>query len=356
MTVFPRWRRGADAPTIDTDGLSMLLVCAAARALYGRPCEHPPETARRFGGLGGAAGDPDPAAWVVDHYGRDRFPAVVIGAPHGAAVHLAVALGAAWLPTTAHLRRVERRRPWPGIDERTWWGRQRRVAAEPAPRWTVPVRPDGYRAFLCGGLRPGGTLIMVGGGDAAADPSDAVREEIGALADAAGLTAYHVGYRRPAAFSAAVADLYRDWLRRAGKAGNRLVVESGRLTDPSHVRRAGLVPYWCPGSSRSDVAGVQEWIAGSEPFSEIQALPEPPGSLREDVATCTAWEAAVAFGRRRGVDPQCRRAYPLGTMPHRHAATVLAEQPVDVPVPPTLTPSHALFTLAEADVTIAGAR
>ena len=348
MTISARWRRGAGTPRIDPDGLSMVLVCAAARALYGRPCEHPqPDAARWFDGAGRSVGEPDPAAWAVNHYQRDRFPVVVIGAPHGAAVHLAVALGAAWLPATAHLCRVERQRR----------GRQRFGNGTQTLRWTVPVRPEGYRVFLSGGLRPGGTVITVGSGDPVTDPSDAVRREVGALADAAGLTAYHVGYRRPAAFSAAVADLYRDWLRRAGKTGNRLVVESGRLTDPSHVRRAGLVPYWCPGSSRTEVAGVQEWIAGSEPFSDIQALPEPPGTLRDDVATWASWEAAVAFGRRRGVvDPQCRRAYPLGSVSHRHAVSVLAGQPYDMPVPPTLAPSHAMFALQSADVTVAGMR
>jgi hypothetical protein len=331
MTFSARWRRDAGAPTIDPDGLSTVLVCAAARALYGRSCEHPPPETARWFARGRSADGPDPVAWVVDHYGRDRFPVAVIGAPHGAAVHLAVALGAAWLPTTADLRS----------------GRTQ------TSRWTVPVRPEGYRAFLSGALTPGGTVITTGG----ADPSGDVRREVDALAHGAGWTSYHVGYRRPAAFSAAVADLYRGWLRRAGKTGNRLVVESGRLTDPSQVRRAGLVPYWCPGSSRTDVAGVQEWIAGSEPFSDIQALPEPPGTVREDVATWAAWEAAVAFGRRHGVvDPQCRRAYPLGRVPHRHAASVLAGHPYDVPVPPTLTPSHAMFAFQDTDVTVTGAR
>src|SRR5690349_10303712 len=34
------------------------------------------------------------AAWVVSHYPDSSYPAVVLGSPHGAAVHLAVACGA----------------------------------------------------------------------------------------------------------------------------------------------------------------------------------------------------------------------------------------------------------------------
>jgi hypothetical protein len=337
VTIPSPWCRDAGAAQIDPDGLSTVLVCAAARALYGRPCRHPhPDTTRD--GADRPADAPDPAAWVVGHYRQDRFPAVVVGEPHGAAVHLAVVLGAAWLPTTAELRRVERQRD--GTGTRT-------------SRWTVPVHPDGYRALVPGGLRRGGAVITVGSSDPDAGLSGTVRREVGALADAAGSTAYHIGYRRPAAFSAAVADLYRNWLRRAGKAGDRLVVESGRLTDPSQVRRAGLVPYWCPVSSRADVTGLQEWIAGSEPFGDIEAVPEPPGILRDDVAPWAAWAAAVAFGQRSGVvDPQCRRAYPLGRVPHRHVASVLAAHPSDAPVPPTLDASEAMSAFRGADVEI----
>lgn len=38
--------------------------------------------------------------WLVDQYGEGPFPAVVVGVPSGAAVHLAAALGAPFLPQT----------------------------------------------------------------------------------------------------------------------------------------------------------------------------------------------------------------------------------------------------------------
>ena len=40
------------------------------------------------------------ADWVVGHYPRRQYPAVMIGSSNGAAVHLAAALGIPWLPQT----------------------------------------------------------------------------------------------------------------------------------------------------------------------------------------------------------------------------------------------------------------
>jgi hypothetical protein len=45
----------------------------------------------------------DIAAWVVGHYPRRRYPAVLIGSANGAAIHLAAALGVPWLPQTVLL-------------------------------------------------------------------------------------------------------------------------------------------------------------------------------------------------------------------------------------------------------------
>jgi hypothetical protein len=213
-----------------------------------------------------------------------------------------------------------------------------------------------YREFLTARLRSGTALIV---GSPEHNEKQCTRliqrmhNEIIEVAGVAGLAAYRLTYQRPGALSAAVADLYRDWLRRAGKTGNRLLVESGHLTDPWNVVRAGLVPYWCPGTTRTDVDELQEWIAGSQPFSSIDVLPEPPGTLLTDFAPPASWAAAAAFGQRRGVvDPICRRAYPLGHIPHRHAAKVLNDLPYDTPRPKPLTASDALNGLRGTNVQV----
>jgi hypothetical protein len=47
------------------------------------------------------------ARWVIDQYPRQRFPGALIGSPHGAAAHLATAMGMPWLPA--------------GFEMAVWW-------------------------------------------------------------------------------------------------------------------------------------------------------------------------------------------------------------------------------------------
>ncbi|GAB3808319.1 hypothetical protein GCM10027605_40580 [Micromonospora zhanjiangensis] len=156
---------------------------------------------------------------------------------------------------------------------------------------------------------------------------------------------HRVLYPRPAALSAAVADLYRRWLRRAGKTGDRCVVECGRLLDPAQVIRAGLVPYWCESATARAVAGVEWWLAGSEPFSSVDVLPEPPGLRSPALAGLPQWLAVASFGRRRRmVDRTAARGYPVTPVPTRHATAVLRGQPYDLPSP---APLRAVDVLAE---------
>ncbi|MER7459162.1 hypothetical protein [Micromonospora sp. NPDC126480] len=153
----------------------------------------------------------------------------------------------------------------------------------------------------------------------------------------------------PAALSAATADLYRHWLRAAGKTGNRLVVECGRLLDPWQVVRAGMVPYWCENATRRSVEGVEWWLAGSEPFSSVDVLPEPPGLRSPALAGLPQWLAVAGFGRRRrALDRSAARGYPVTSVPTRRATEVLRAQPYDLPTPPPMTVPAALEALRDS--------
>jgi hypothetical protein len=150
----------------------------------------------------------------------------------------------------------------------------------------------------------------------------------------------------PSALSAAVADVYRSWLRAAGKTGNRLVIGCGTLLDPWHVRRAGLVPYWCPRPLHADLEAMEYWLAGSEPYRSIELLVDPPGRLSPRVVPRDRLSALPRFATERGtVDPTCRRNYPLGAIDTHHATRVLGEQPYDLPAPPPLSATAAVEAL-----------
>ena len=125
------------------------------------------------------------AEQIVEHFTADTYPAVVLGSPHGAAVHFAAACGAAWLPTSFTLTA-----PWPGGSAGNWvaameWGSRLaerllannpgisvRQVHDPAARGplcgatvSLQVRwrtlPSAYRKFLCSRLTPGGSSVLV---------------------------------------------------------------------------------------------------------------------------------------------------------------------------------------------------
>ncbi|WP_433796695.1 hypothetical protein [Actinoplanes sp. CA-252034] len=125
------------------------------------------------------------AEWIVGHHQSPAYPAVVLGSPHGAAVHLAVACGAAWLPTQFTVTV-----PWPDGSAGNWpqamaWGTRlaERVMAHnpgvtvrqvhdpvlrgPLCGTTVSLQvrwrtlPDAYRRLLRSRLTADGTVVLV---------------------------------------------------------------------------------------------------------------------------------------------------------------------------------------------------
>ncbi|MFC7549924.1 hypothetical protein [Plantactinospora sp. GCM10030261] len=438
---------------VAADSTARTLLAAASRALRGADCadldHHPvltrfwgaPEAVRRPAVVragaraalpAGYAGEVDAelvARWVVDHYPPRRYPGLVVGSAHGAAVHLAVALGVPWLPAG-----FEMSVGWPegavedaaGALAHGAGVAGRLVAAnpdiavrqvhDPARRGVLAgtvvdliVRwrrlPRAYRDFLRTRVVPGAPVLLlrdartwpvldpgrghsfqVGGPgsgldpgdfDPASDALDAVLRGAGGdrrrwdppgrdspvgyaeqgvepefEADArevcgtSGSPLHRVLFPRPEALSAAVADIYRSWLRSAGKTGDRCVVECGRLIDPWQVVRAGLVPYWCESSTVRAVTGAEWWLAGSAPFSSVDVLPEPPGLASPVVAGLPQWLAVASFGRRRrAVDRLAARGYPVTGVPTRRATEVLRGQPRDLPAPPPLGVLAALSGL-----------
>jgi hypothetical protein len=433
-----------------------VLVAVAARALRGTDCAdvgRPPALSRFVGApepvrraavvraAGRVALTVDQAAevdagqvarWIVDQYPRRRYPGVVLGSPHGSAVHLAVALGVPWLPagfeTTVHWsdgavdRPGDACRHGAALTGRLLRGNDdvhvRQVHC-PASRGALAgvtvslgVRwrrlPAAYLSFLADQLDPGAPVLLLrdartwpvrdtgpghsfqvgcpasgldpvdfhpdahalrqllrcAGGDGARwDPPEVSVPQAPAehgvesgfeldtrdWAGRRGHPLHRVLVPRPEALSAATADLYRGWLRAAGKTGDRLVVECGRLIDPWQVVRAGLVPYWCENATRRNVSAVEWWLAGSQPFTSVDVLPEPPGVASPALAGLPQWLAVASFGRRRrALDRTTARGYPVTSVPTRRATEVLRGQPYDLPVPPPLRMADALAALRDS--------
>ncbi|MGC4806320.1 hypothetical protein [Micromonospora sp. DT233] len=432
-----------------------VLVAAAARALRGEDCADlgtptvlsrftaVPEPVRRAAAARAAGrtaltaeqtAEVDAARvarWIVEQYPRRRYPGVVLGSPHGAAAHLAVALGVPWLPaafeTTVRWHRGAVDRPAAALEHGAVLaarllagnpdvhvrqvhcpasrGAQAGATVSLAVRWQC--LPAAYARFLAERVSAGAPVLLVrdartwpvhdvgrghsfqagspgsglepvdfhpdspalrqvlrcAGGDGARwEPAEVTTGQgyaehgveagfelaVGQWAGRRGHRLHRVLVDRPEALSAAVADLYRAWLRRAGKTGDRLVVECGRLLDPWQVVRAGLVPYWCENATRRSVDAVEWWLAGSEAFSSVDVLPESPGLRSPALAGLPQWLAVAAFGRRRrAVDRTAARGYPMAAVPTRRATEVLRAQPYDLPVPPHLPAATAVQALRD---------
>jgi hypothetical protein len=148
---------------------------------------------------------------------------------------------------------------------------------------------------------------------------------------------FSILYQGAETLSAAVADIYRDWLRDHGKTGNRLLISAGRLLDPWQTIRTGLVPYWCETATRAGVGAAELWLAGSPPFTSVDILPEPPGVTWSQVAPMAQWSVLAQFASRRGVvNPDVARAYPLRPLAPRYATHALRALPYDLPAPEPL--------------------
>lgn len=438
------------------DSTARVLLAAASRALRGEDCADlgnqpllarfrgAPEAVRRAAAnrAGGRVAVPAEhaaavdvervARWMVDHYPPRWYPGVVLGSPHGAAVHLATALGVPWLPVGFEIsvnwpdgavddaagarafgERVAARllAANPGVTVRQVHDPARRGVLAGCTvtllvRWRV--LPDAYRQFLRSRVTPGSPVLLlrdartwpvldpgdghsfqVGGPGSGLDPADFAKQSdsidqmlraaggdparwdppgascpqgyaehgvepefesgLRAWADGADSPLHRVLFPRPDALSAAVADLYRRWLRGAGKSGDRCVVECGRLIDPWQVIRAGMVPYWCENATRRTVSGAEWWLAGSAPFSSVDVLPEPPGLQSPALAGLPQWLAVASFGRRRAaVDRMAARGYPVTAVPTRRATEVLRGQPYDLPAPAPMRAVDAVAGLRDS--------
>jgi hypothetical protein len=345
------------------------------------------------------------ASWIVERYQVQPHPAMLLGSPHGAAIHLAAALGVPWLPTGFTVRV-----PWPGGSAGDWAGAaeeghavaNRILAANPGvsvrqvhdpvqdgslcgATLTMHLRwqrlPAAYDRFLRSTLTPGGiTLLLrdlrtwpvmqlsrghsmqvgspVSGWSYASYDADrpafrdllddvgvenwlrpppdlapqyaerggdpALGPDLRRLAADLGGQARRVLYASPDILSACVADLYREHLRATVGSAESCLIETGRMLDPWQVLGRGLVPYWCESAARRTVGAAEWWLAGSSPYDQVTAVPEPPGTVCDAHAGLRLWRSVAGFGRRHGeVDQQAARRYPRLPLPRGHLSGVI---------------------------------
>jgi hypothetical protein len=303
------------------------------------------------------------AGWVTDHYPDTRYPAVMLGSSNGAAVHLATALGAPWLPQTL-LVPVR----WSGNDpERP--DRALEFGASVAPE-LLRRNPDvvlhhmhdanqdqlmigqmayfrvkrrrlgaAYERFLGERLAPGAPIIVLAdcstwpvttvgdrhffqvGAQGGIGPQDYDRHgidtdtdapeaewgfdaellgDVRRFADAAGHPVHVVRYSDTHGLSGPVAGIQRAWLNGAGITADRLLVESFLLIDPTRTRQAGLVPMWTMFPVASAVEATTDYLrSAAASYRSVHIGLFPHGVRSHGIAEPALWLEKLG---RIGVD------------------------------------------------------
>jgi hypothetical protein len=342
--------------------------------------------------------------WVTGHYGPGQFPAVLLGSSNGAAVHLATALGAPWLPQTL-LIPVH----WTGNDPARP-DRALEFGAENAPK-LLRRNPDialhhmhdanqdhlmiqrmayfrikrcrlgpAYEQFIRTRLAPGAPIIVLAdestwpvttvgerhvfqvGAQGGIGPEDYDRhglvpdthapeaewgfeslllEDITHLAATTGHPVHVIQYPDPHALSGPVADIHRTWLN-----SDRLLIESFLLLDPTRTREAGLVPLWTMFPVRSAVETAAEYMS-SRDFESVHIGLFPHGVRSRGIAEPQLWREKL------GHDVQFlglnERRYPADFAALTRYSTHLRHIPRPnhpAPAPGTLPLPQVLTTLA----------
>ncbi|MFI6074369.1 hypothetical protein ACIA5C_22685 [Actinoplanes sp. NPDC051343] len=301
------------------------------------------------------------AGWIVERYPEPHYPAVLLGSPHGSAVHLTAAMRGAWLPTSFTVRV-----PWPGGHVGDWRGAGeagrvvagRITAANPAvsvrqvhdpildgplcaATITLHVRwrelPTAYENFLRSRLRPGAMSLVfrdvrtwpvldLGGGHTL---------QVGS--PVTGLTYDQYDIARPA-FRKILRDLGPDEWSRPGRgmlpryaerAGEPALEPQLREVAAEAGHRAHRVLYRGPAALSAVVADLhrESEPSGGSCLIETDRLVDPQGVLRRGIVPYWCESAAgttVAAAEQwlAGSRPFARVAVlpsPPGTVAETHA-------------------------------------
>lgn len=302
------------------------------------------------------------ARWITSGYPRRRYPVVFLGASNGAAVQLAAAVGAPWLPQN-HLVLVRQKGLDPQDPARSLelGRRAARALMAHAPELRLhqvqdPVRDRllgqeaiqfrlkrltlgiAYERFLLQHLEPGGTLVLVDcraswpclevaerhffqfGGVGGVEPSeryDGGKKDLSSqpeaewgyapqltadalrFADRHGYRVERLSFDHPEDLSPWVANFYRNHLVHGSGAPDRLLIESFCLLDPSCVRRTASVPFWTLGNQRASTEAVGRYLDATRGFDDIRAVLFSNGVRSPSTASLEDWLSLLRRARER---------------------------------------------------------
>jgi hypothetical protein len=301
--------------------------------------------------------------WVTGHYPPGRYPVVFVGASNGAVVHLAAALGAAWLPQTLllpvrrwraggadsadpaaalafgarvagpflarnpdivlhhmhdpiqdelmvrHMAYFRVKRARLGAAYERWLQQSLApgaplVLVEDLSRWPTTQVGDRhlFQNGAQGGIGPEGYTGLRPDGDSPEAEwgfAPELADDVHRWATAHGHPVHRLRFDHPEALSPPVADLHRRWGADRG-ATDRLLVESFVLLDPFQVARTGSAPLWTIFPVAASARRVREFLDTRPRFTVIDVLLFNHGVVSAGLAEASVWQELVDSGERPG--------------------------------------------------------
>ncbi|ELY53412.1 hypothetical protein [Natronolimnohabitans innermongolicus] len=134
----------------------------------------------------------------------------------------------------------------------------------------------------------------------------ALREDLERFADERGYDARRLAFDDPRDLSPFVADWYRRRYADRDRSVDRLLVQSFALVEPWWTIRTGSVPYWSAFNTEPDVAFLEDYLEGADPYDEIRATLFGHGVESAGLASTDRWREALGRATDRhgfvGVD------------------------------------------------------
>jgi hypothetical protein len=166
----------------------------------------------------------------------------------------------------------------------------------------------------------------------------ALRDDVAAFAARRGYRVLRLRFDEPEDVSPLVADLYRQWYRKRGLPGDRLVVDSFMLLDPWWTLRTGAVPYWTAFPVRPSLDNLHRYLDGADAYDRLNLGLFCHGVDSVGMVTAGQWrevlDRARVDGAFAGVSPRLYPSDPRTFFGFQRALRALPERhPLPEPLP-----------------------
>jgi hypothetical protein len=221
--------------------------------------------------------------WIVSAYPEKKYPAVMIGSPNGALIHVCAMLDIPWIPQTILLALTRKMHPDELLKDMEWGWSAVSIMRKTLPYFRFHQMHDpiqdrrmvtsGYE-YLNGSNRITRFLKKQGSKlrhwevpkeyedvpEAEWGFADELSKSVQAYAERRGHRLLFIRYRHPEDVSTFCADLTGWWYEKNGIRPRRLLIECFALLSPWWTARTGSIPFWIAFNTQRSMESFKRYI------------------------------------------------------------------------------------------------